>query len=477
MEKKDEREVRIEKLKRLREEGIDPYPHRGDRSHVIEEILNNFDELVDKKETVVVTGRIRARRMHGKTCFMDIQDESSKIQVYIRKDSVENYSLVELFDIGDFIEVKGETFRTRTGEPTIFVRKFRLLSKSLRPLPEKWHGLKDTEIRFRKRYLDMLVNEEVKDRFKKRTMIIRIIRQFLDSMGFLEVETPILQPLYGGAFATPFKTYYNALEREFFLRIADELYLKRLLVGGFEKVYEIGKDFRNEGVDRLHNPEFTQIEIYQAYADYNDMMELTKKIFLKIAEVIHGSTEIDFQDKRIDLKEWKKVDYIDSINEACGCDIMKMGEEELRKLCEKYGIETGESTTRNKMIDKLFTSLVQVNLNEPTFVVDHPVFISPLAKRHRSKEGRVERFELIVGGMEIANSFSELNDPLEQRERFLEQIKMKEEYATIDEDFIEALEYGMPPAGGVGIGIDRLVMLFTNASSIREVIIFPQLRE
>ena len=477
MDKKEERDIRIEKVNKLREKGIIPYSYRAERSHTISTLLKNFDIIVDKKEQVTIAGRVMAKRMHGKTCFMDIHDENGKIQIYIRKDVVEQYSLIELLDIGDFLQVSGEVFKTKTEEPTIYVKDFKILSKSLRPLPEKWHGLKDTETRFRKRYLDFLVNKDAREKIKNRAIITQIIRDFFNRRGFIEIETPILQPIYGGAFAIPFKTYYNALERNFYLRIADELYLKRLLVGGFEKVYEIGKDFRNEGVDRLHNPEFTQIEAYQVYADYNDMMELVKSLFMEIGKLLYGSLEINFMGNKIDLNSWTKVDYVDSINEKCQCDVLNLDMKELKNLCKKYGISVTEKTTRNKIIDKLFSSLVQEHLIQPSFVVDHPIFISPLAKEHREKEGRVERFELIVGGLEIANSFSELNDPIEQRKRFLEQIKMKEEFTTMDEDFIEALEYGMPPAGGIGIGIDRLVMLFTNSTSIREIIAFPQLRK
>ncbi len=471
----EEKKVRISKLNQLKK-NINPYPYSFNRTHTTREIKENFSILEGK--TVKIAGRIIARRDHGKTIFFDIRDFYGKIQVYARKkDLNEKFVLFSYTDIGDFLGVEGEIFKTKTGEITIHVKDFSILSKSLLPLPEKWHGLKDIETRYRKRYLDMIANPEVIETFLIRTKIVNLIREFLNKKGFIEVETPILQPLYGGASARPFVTYYHALEREFYLRIADELYLKRLIVGGFEKVYEIGKDFRNEGLDRLHNPEFTQLELYQAYADYHDMMKITEEMFKFLAEKLYGTSVIEFQNEKIDFsKPWKRLRFTEELEKVTGKDVLSLSEEELRNLCKEYEIEITERTTVGKMIDKLFSELVQEKIKEPTFVMDHPKIISPLAKTHRNDERLVERFEPVIMGIEVGNAFSELNDPIEQRKRFEEQIKAREEYTVIDEDFLSALEYGMPPTGGLGIGIDRVVMIFTDKPSIRDVIIFPHLR-
>ncbi len=471
----EERSIRISKLSKLKKV-INPYPYRFERTHTTKEIIDKFNSLEGKN--VKTAGRIIARRDHGKTIFLDIRDFYGKIQLYARKNDMEDrYSLFSYMDIGDFIGVEGEVFKTKAGEITVHVKNFQVLSKSLLPLPEKWHGLKDPETRYRKRYLDMIANPEVMKTFVKRTKIINLLREFLDSKGFIEVETPVIQPIYGGATARPFTTYYHALERKFYLRIADELYLKRLIVGGFEKVYEIGKDFRNEGMDRFHNPEFTQLELYEAYADYNDMMKLTEEMFRFLVDRLYNTTLINFQGYEIDFsKPWKRISFVEELEKATDKDILSLSENELRELCREYEIEVTEKTSRGKMIDKLFSTLVQAKIKEPTFVKDHPKIISPLAKTHRDDERLVERFEPVIMGIEVGNSFSELNDPIEQRERFEEQIKAREEYAVIDEDFLLALEYGMPPTGGLGIGIDRVVMLLTDSPSIRDVIIFPHLR-
>lgn len=479
MEVLKEREMRLKKAGSLRDKGISLYPYGFQRTHTIKEVLEDFDKLSSSKRTVKIAGRMGSKRKHGKTLFSDLYDASGKIQLYSRKDTLkEEFDLLSLLDIGDFLGVEGEVFRTKTQEPTLLVNSFKLLGKSLRPLPEKWHGLKDTETRYRQRYLDILSNPRSREIFLIRTKMINAIRSFLNERGFLEVETPILQPLYGGAMAKPFKTWYEALKQEMFLRIADELYLKRLLVGGFEKVYEIAKDFRNEGLDRFHNPEFTQIELYEAYKHYEDMMELTQSLFLYIAKTLFQDSKITYQGYDIDFsKSWRRLPFLDTLEDKTGVKgILNLSIDELKKIAERFGIEVSESITRPKLLDKLFSELIQEKLKEPTFVIDHPKILSPLAKVHRKNPELVERFEVVIYGMELGNAFSELNDPIDQRERFAEQIKLREEYAVMDEDFIEALEYGMPPCAGLGLGIDRMVMLFTDSPSIREVILFPHLR-
>lgn len=472
-------EERLNKLKRLRDLQINPYPYRFDRSHNFAQIKEKFEELSNSQAEVCAAGRIITIRSHGKTIFVTLQDEKEKIQIYLRQQELgDNFRLFENFDIGDFIGVQGKVFKTRTGEITILVEKFILLSKSLKPLPEKWHGLKDIEIRYRKRYLDLIANLEVREVFKRRSMLISHLRNFFNEQGFLEVETPVLQPIYGGASARPFKTFYNALDQEMYLRIADELYLKRLIVGGYEKVWELCKDFRNEGLDRFHNPEFTMIEAYQAYTDYQGIMELVENLFSDLVKNLYPDNKIIFQDKAITINvPFKRIKYTEALNEKLGVDIIKLTEKELNGICEKFGIKT-ENQTIGYKIDKLFSELVQKSLIEPTFVIDYPKIISPLAKEHRDNPLLVERFELIIFGLEVANAFSELNDPIEQRRRFEQQLAQKEEgIGEIDEDFLEALEYGMPPTGGLGIGVDRLCMILLNQPSIRDVILFPQMRK
>ena len=479
MEVLQEREVRLKKAKSLKDKGIPLYPYNFSRTHTIREVLEDFDELSSSKRTVKIAGRMGSKRKHGKTLFSDLYDASGKIQLYFRRDMLkENFDLLALLDTGDFLGVEGEVFRTKTEEPTLLVSSFKLLGKSLRPLPEKWHGLKDTETRYRQRYLDILSNPHSREIFLIRTKMIDAIRSFLNERGFLEVETPILQPLYGGAMAKPFKTWYEALQQEMFLRIADELYLKRLLVGGFEKVYEIAKDFRNEGLDRFHNPEFTQIELYEAYKDYEELMEFTQDLFLYITRTLFKDSKIIYQGYEVDFsKPWRRLPFLDTLEDKTGVKgILNLSTDELKGIAERFGIEVSESITKPKLLDKLFSSLIQEKIKEPTFVIDHPKLLSPLAKVHRRDPRLVERFEIIICGMEIGNAFSELNDPIDQRERFEEQIRLREEYTVMDEDFIEALEYGMPPCAGLGLGIDRMVMLFTDSPSIREVILFPHLR-
>lgn len=472
-------EERLKKLKRLRELNLNPYPYRFDRTHTFAKIRKDFEGLSSSQVRVATAGRIIAIREHGKTKFATLSDEDERIQIYLRKSDLgETYEVFENFDIGDFIGVEGKVFKTKTGEITILVEKFMLLTKSLRPLPEKWHGLKDIEIRYRKRYLDLISNPEIRENFKNRSKIVSLLRNFFDSKGFLEVETPILQPIYGGAAARPFKTFYNALNQEMYLRIADELYLKRLIVGGYEKVWEFCKDFRNEGLDRFHNPEFTMIEAYQAYTDYFGIMELVEELIEFLVSNLFPSNSITFQNKTIEIKRpFERIKYTEALKQRLGIDILGISEKEIDELCLKFGIKT-EGQTIGYKIDKLFSELIQKNLIEPTFVMDYPKIISPLAKEHRSHPDLVERFELIIFGLEVANAFSELNDPIDQRKRFEQQLAQKEEgIGEIDEDFLEALEYGMPPTGGLGIGVDRLCMILLNQPSIRDVILFPQLRK
>ncbi len=474
-----EREIKIAKVERLRSLGIKPYPYRFERTHQTQQVLDDFDKLSTDKTIVRLSGRLIAKRGHGKTVFGHITDAQGKIQIYLRQDFLgEKFQLLDLLDVGDFIGVEGEVFKTKTDEITILVKSFEFLAKCLRPMPEKWHGLKDVETRYRSRHLDLIANPEAKKIFLIRTKIINLIRQFLNERGFVEVETPILQPIYGGAAATPFQTFYKALDQNMFLRISDELYLKRLIVGGIEKVFEVGKDFRNEGLDRTHNPEFTQVETYEAYADYNDVMKMVEELFKFIALKLFGKTEITFKDKIIDLgKPWHRLKFVDALKAKLGEDLLGQSIDSLKKLGTKFGIDTDGIHSFGKMLDKLFSELIQKDIIEPTFVMDHPRITTPLAKTHRDDPDLVERFEPVVFGVELGNAFSEATDPVEQRKRFEEQIKLNEEYATLDEEFISALEYGMPPCGGLGLGIDRMVMLFTNTESIREVILFPQLKD
>ncbi len=467
------------KLSKLRELGVQPYAYRWDQDHSAAEVISGFDQLSEAKTEVSLAGRLMSRREHGKTQFGHIQDASGRIQVYLRKDTIgeDAFFRLALLDIGDMVGVRGEVFRTKTEEITILVKEIVLLAKALRPLPEKFHGLKDVELRYRQRYLDLIVNPGSREVFLARARICSLIRQFLDERGFIEVETPTLQPLYGGAAAMPFKTLYNVLSQEMFLRISDELYLKRLIVGGMERVYEMCKDFRNEGLDRIHNPEFTQVELYQAYADYTDMMNLTEELFRFLAQELHGITEIAFDKAKLDFgRPWTRVRYTEALCDKMGQDVMKMSDAELRAEARSLGVELPDNSTRAKVLGKLFDELVQDHLVEPTFVMDYPKITCPLAKQLRDDPELVERFEPVVCGMELGNAFSELNDPVEQRQRFEDQLARNEEFATLDQDYVTALEYGMPPTGGLGLGVDRITMLLTDNSSIRDVILFPQLR-
>src|SRR5574341_610434 len=476
--------IRREKLSKLKEKKINPYPYSFQRTHLSSEIIRNFETLTQNSQNVKIAGRIVAFRFHGKTSFFHLLDNNGKIQVYLKKDDLgeEKFSLLDLFDIGDIVGVSGTVFKTKTGEITVRATDLVMLSKSLRPLPEKWHGLQDKELRYRQRYLDLIATPGVKEIFLKRAKITKAIRNFLDENGFVEVETPILQPIYGGASARPFKTYHNALGTDLYLRIADELYLKRLIVGGMEKVYEFCKDFRNEGMGRNNNPEFTMIELYWAYADYNNVMELTEYMVFAVAKEALGTSSITFQGDKIDLTPpWKRVSLFDSIKEKIGKDLSGKNASEVFEIACDLNLNAKlEKNNRGKLIEAIFEEKVQPGLIQPTFVTDYPLEISPLAKRHRANPNLTERFEAYIHGLEIGNAFSELNDPIDQRERFEEQMKLRalgdEEAQVLDEDFLKALEQGMPPCGGLGIGIDRLTMLLTDCTSIREVILFPQMK-
>ncbi|MBN2537880.1 lysine--tRNA ligase [candidate division WOR-3 bacterium] len=464
---------------KLKELGVRPYAYRWDRTHSAAEVVEQFDALSEAKTEVSLSGRLMSRREHGKTQFGHLQDAGTRVQLYLRKDALgdEPFERLGLLDIGDIVGVRGEMFRTRTGEITVNVRELVLLAKSLRPLPEKFHGLKDVETRYRQRYLDLVVNEDSRKVFVARAKLTALVRRFLDGRGFIEVETPTLQPLYGGAAAEPFRTWYKVLEQEMYLRISDELYLKRLIVGGLDRVYELCKDFRNEGLDRTHSPEFTQVELYQAYADYTEMMALVEELFRFLAVELHGKPEITFQGRTVDLsKPWQRVRFTEALAERIEADPLELSDKMLLKVAARFNIKVEEGTSRVKLLDKLFEALVQDRLVEPSFVMDHPKITCPLAKEHRDDPRLVERFEPVVAGMEVGNAFSELNDPVEQRQRFADQLARHEEFATLDEDYIAALEHGMPPTGGLGLGVDRLVMLFTDTPAIRDVILFPQLR-
>ena len=480
---------RLEKLDRIRTRGANPYPHRYHRSHTTREavaLLKRNEEGLTKEEEVSVAGRIMANRPMGKISFLDIRDGSGKIQLLFQDIDRFDDELRELFkdlDIGDIIGASGKLFRTRSGEPTLEVENFTLLAKSLRPLPEKWHGLSDVDTRYRQRYLDLIANTEVKETFQVRSQIITVIRQFLNQRGFLEVETPVLQPSAGGALARPFTTHHRTLDQDFYLRIALELHLKRLIIGGFDKVYELGRTFRNEGISTKHNPEFTMLESYEAYADYNDVMKMLEEMVSKISQQVLGTDKVQFSGNIINFKSpWQRLSLRQAIKKYSGIDFCEFpNADSLRAKMVKLKIEVDPQKDRGRLVDELISTFVEPNLLKPTFLLDYPVEMSPLAKAKPDDDRLVERFEAFAGGMEIANAFTELNDPIEQRQRFWQQQRERqaegETVETIDEDFLLALEYGMPPTGGLGVGIDRLVMLLTGQQSIREVILFPQLRE
>jgi len=485
----DEREIRLQRLHALREQGINPYPNRVMRTHTILEILQHFDEWQGPEGSFTITGRIRLMREMGKVAFVKIEDGTGSIQAYFRINDLgeDAYRMLKLLDVGDFVQASGFLFLTRTGEPTLHVREYSLISKGLRPLPEKYHGLEDKEIRQRKRYLDLIANgDDIKDVFVTRSRTVSAMRRYMDSLGFLEVETPILQPLYGGATARPFITHHNTLDRDFYLRIADELYLKRLIVGGFERVYEIGRDFRNEGIDRTHNPEFTMMECYQAYADYEDIMTLVEEMIHFIALEVKGTPRITFQGHEIDLTPpWRRYHLLDAIEEFTGIDInLYPDKESFAAAMRANGYEADPKLGRGRLIDDLKGAMLRQGipaLRQAIFLTDYPRDVSPLAKDHSTVPGLVERFQPFIGGLEIGNAFTELNDPLDQRARFEDQMRQREqgdeEAQVLDEDFLEALEVGMPPTGGLGIGVDRLAMLMADQESIRDVILFPAMRK
>ena len=487
--------IRREKLQKLAEMGIDAYPaDMFPVTHNSAGILENADQLMGKQ--VKIAGRMMTQRVMGKASFIHLQDAFGRIQVYVARDEIcpdedkEMYNEVfkKLLDLGDIVGIEGEVFTTKVGEVSVRASSLKLLSKSLKPLPvskekdgESFDAVTDPEFRYRQRYADLVVNPDVKKTFIQRSQLIQSMRQYLNDKGLLEVETPILQPIYGGAAARPFTTHHNTLDTKFYLRIANELYLKRLIVGGFDGVYEFAKDFRNEGMSRFHNPEFTMLELYVAYKDYNWMMDLMEEMTEKVAMDLHGTTEVQVGDKTIDFKRpWKRFTMYGAIEHFTGIDISQMDEAEMRKTAAELKVPLDDSMGRGKIIDEIFGETCEPHLIQPTFITDYPIEMSPLAKKHRSEPGLVERFEVICNSKEICNAFSELNDPLDQRARFEEQLELgkrgDEEAMMLDEDFLRALEYGMPPTSGLGIGIDRLAMIMTNAESIQDVLFFPQMK-
>ncbi len=491
---------RLEKLDEIRKMGVNPYPYEFETDHNTAQIRETpalLDGEEAERKRVRIAGRIMTRRIMGKAAFFNLQDQSGTIQVYIRRDDVgtENYNTLfkKLIDLGDIVGVSGFVFKTRTGELTVHAEEFVLLTKTLRPLPvakevEDGQGNKvtydafaDKEHRYRQRYLDLIVNPEVRDVFLKRSRMIQAMRDYMNAKGYLEVETPILQPIYGGAAARPFETHHNALDMKLYLRIANELYLKRLIIGGYEGVYEFAKDFRNEGMSRFHNPEFTQVELYVAYKDYNWMMDFVEEMIEHVVRTLYGTTMITVGNHEIDFKTpWRRVPMLEAIAGETGRDLSGLSEDEIRQTARDLGVHVDNTMGKGKLIDEIFGEKVEHNLIQPTFITDYPIEMSPLAKKHRTKEGLVERFELMCNGKELCNAFTELNDPVDQRQRLEEQARLRsegdEEAMVVDEDFLKALEYGMPPTAGLGIGIDRLAMILTNQESIRDVLFFPHMR-
>lgn len=473
--------IRRTKLQSLYDAGVNPYGEKFERTHYAQEIIDNFDSLEGQK--TVIAGRLMSFRTHGKASFSDLMDASGRIQLYLRVDVLgeEAYGFANQLDIGDIVGVSGTIFRTKHGQISVEVESLKLLSKSLRPLPDKWHGLKDVDLRYRQRYVDLIVNPDVREVFRKRSQIIQCLRDFLNTRGFIEVETPMLHPIAGGANARPFVTHHNALDMDLYMRIAPELYLKRLLVGGLDKVYEVGKNFRNEGISTKHNPEYTSCEIYEAYADAEDMMKLTEDIFAYIAEQVVGSTKIVFQGREIDLTPpWPRKPMLEAIREYAGVDLTGLNDEQARKLAREKGLSVPNNASYGNIVEEFFDEYVEPHLIQPIFITDHPVEVSPLAKRKKDNPNLTDRFEPFIVTWEVANGFTELNDPIDQEGRFRKQMEQREqgdeEAHMMDEDFIRALEYGMPPAGGLGIGIDRMVMLLTDSPSIRDVLLFPHMR-
>ncbi len=480
---------RIRKLEALKREGIDPYPNHFRVTHTSKDIHEAFGSLSDEelksiKETFCLAGRILAIRDFGKASFIQIQDRKGRIQVYFQKNIVgdQAFQLFKTLDIGDFVGLEGKVFRTKTGELTLQVQNFQLLAKSLRPLPEKWHGLTDVEIRYRHRYLDLIANPRVKEIFLTRIQAIQMIREFFTRRGFIEVETPMLHPIPGGATAKPFKTYHNALNMDLYLRVAPELFLKRLVIGGFERIFEINRSFRNEGISTQHNPEFTMLEFYQSYATYEDMMEMTEELLCSMVKEIHGKLRLTYGGKEIDFTPpWRRIRFKESLLESGRFDPAILKEpSKAKEAAKELGLELRKGTSHGRVLADLFKEVVEPHLIQPTFVTHYPTEVSPLSRRNGDNSEVVDRFELFIAGREIANGFSELNDPIEQRERFLQQLRERGDEADfflrLDEDFLRALEFGMPPTAGEGIGIDRWIMILTDAPSIRDVIFFPLLR-
>lgn len=478
----EQTELRLQKMKNLRDKGINPFGERFDRSHRLQEITDRFEEL--ENQTVTIAGRLISKRDQGKACFANIIDQSGNIQLYAKIDVLGEDKYKELLelDLGDIVGVTGKVFKTHRGQITVQIEAYKILAKALRQLPEKWHGLKDTDLRYRQRYLDLIVNPEVMATFIKRSKMISTIRCILDGAGFTEVETPVLSIVAGGGHARPFQTHHNTLDLDLTMRIALELYHKRLIVGGFDRVYEIGHCFRNEGIDTKHNPEFTMLELYQSYADYNVMMEITEKIICETAIAVCGTTQISYQGTPIDLTPpWPRISIVEAIKKYTGIDWLQINsDQEAVTAAVKLGIKIDPKSTKGMVLDEICSEFVEPKLIQPTFLIDYPIEISPLAKKMVENPELTYRFELFIFGREMANAFSELNDPVDQRERFMEQAKEKakgnEEAMVWDEDFLIALEHGMPPTGGMGMGIDRLVMLLTDSASIRDVILFPLMR-
>ncbi len=478
----EQEQIRRQKLAALVEAGQNPYEiTRYDVTHHSTEIVNNYDAL--EGQTVSIAGRMTSRRIMGKASFAHLLDGAGDIQIYVKKDDVgeEAYAAFKQDDLGDILGVKGIVFKTKTGEVSVHAQSVTLLCKSLKVLPEKYHGLVDTDLRYRQRYVDMIVNPEVRDTFRKRSRIIAAVREFLDSRGYLEVDTPVLQTVEIGASARPFRTHHNALDLEMFLRIETELYLKRLIVGGFERVYEVGRIFRNEGMDATHNPEFTSVETYQAYADYKEIMEMVEQLYEFVAQKALGTTDVTYQGQVIHLKApWKRITMADAVKEACGVDWTEwQSDEEARAVCDKMDVHVEKEAKRGDCLAALFDAFVEDKLQQPTFIMDYPVEISPLAKRKPEDPRLTERFEFFMTGHEMGNAFSELNDPIDQRARFEAQVAQRKAEgikAEVDEDFVNALEYGMPPTGGLGFGLDRMVMLLTDSPTIRDVLLFPTMK-
>lgn len=478
------RKIRIKKLEAVKKAGFFPYPIKTRRSEKISQALEDFGKLARQKKELVLVGRIRSLRVHGGSAFLNIEDGSGNIQAFFRNDHLGEKSykfFINNFDVGDFIEIRGTLFKTKRGEKTIEASDFKMLAKSLRPLPEKWHGLADVEEKYRKRYLDLIFNSQVKKRFELRSKIIKEVRNFLEKEGFLEVETPILQPSYGGAKARPFKTHLNALDMDLYLRIAPELYLKRLLIGGFEKVFEVGKCFRNEGVDRFHNPDFTILEFYWAYQEYKELMKFIENMLQTLVKNIFGKLEIQYQGKKINFKgSWPRIEFNQLIKKYTKIDLDEINVPALKKRAKKMGIEIEKGASKAEIADEIYKKFCRPNIWNPTFIIHHLQGAQPLAKALEGNEKKLANFQLVAGAVELVNAFSELNDPLEQRRRFEEQEKLfragLQEAQRKDDDFLEALEYGMPPAAGLGIGIDRLIILLTDSYSLREAILFPTMK-